>query len=247
LAPFLLLKLNTSLPSHVLVDVVMVVAEMVAVVMAVVEMAAAEAMDVEMAVAETAVVEMAVAEIMDAEMAVDPITIAMNVTNVTADTVVAMTEEMMVAHKMTAVITAVNAKVETVATTISVEMTAMTTVEVAKVAEMVVAVATTSEVTTDARTVVVVMVDVVVSPVKTVDITAVLLLAEKTTLVVKTVGRRRNTRAREHLRPVHVLDPAHQEQTFPDVEALLLVHLSERSDGSSKNSSSFMSIDLVGL
>jgi hypothetical protein len=160
---------------------------------------------------------------------------------------VAMTEEMMVAHKMTAVITAVNAKVETVATTISVEMTAMTTVEVAKVAEMVVAVATTSEVTTDARTVVVVMVDVVVSPVKTVDITAVLLLAEKTTPVVKTVGRRRNTRAREHLRPVHVLDPAHQEQTFPDVEALLLVHLSERSDGSSKNSSSFMSIDLAGL
>ena len=188
---------------------------------------------------------MAVAEIMDAEMAVDQITIAMNVTNVTADTVVAMTEEMMVAHKMTAVIIVVNAKVETVAATISVEMTAMTTVEVAKVAEMVVAEATTNEVMSDARTVVVVMVDVVVSPVKTVDITAVLLLAEKTTLVVKTVGRRRNTRAREHLRPVPDQDHALQEQTFPDAEALLLVHLSERSDGSSKNSSSFMSIDLA--
>ena len=198
--------------------------------MAVVVMAAAEAMDVE-----TEAVE----------MAVDPITIAMNVTNVTADTVVAMTEEMMAARKMTAVATAVSAKVETVTGTISVEMIAMRTVEVAKVAEMVVVVATTSEVTSDARTVVVVMVDVVVSLVKTVDITAVLLLAEKPTLVVKTVGRRRNTRAREHLRPVHVLDPAHQEQTFLDAEGLLLVHLSERSDGSPKNSSSFMSIDLA--
>jgi hypothetical protein len=221
-------------------DVVTVVVET-----EVVEMAVAEAMDVVTVVVETEAVEMAVAEIMDAEMAVDQITIAMNVTNVTADTVVAMTEEMMVAHKMTAVIIVVNAKVETVAATISVEMTAMTTVEVAKVAEMVVAEATTNEVMSDARTVVVVMVDVVVSPVKTVDITAVLLLAEKTTLVVKTVGRRRNTRAREHLRPVPDQDHALQEQTFPDAEALLLVHLSERSDGSSKNSSSFMSIDLA--
>jgi hypothetical protein len=80
-----------------------------------------------------------------------------------------------------------------------------------------------------------------------VDITVVLLQAEKIILEVKTLGRRKSIRARKHLRPVHVLDPAHQEQTFPDVEALLLVHLSERSDGSSKNSSSFMSIDLAGL
>ncbi|MBT5453735.1 MAG: hypothetical protein HOK85_02655, partial [Euryarchaeota archaeon] len=122
---------------------------------------------------------------------------------------------------------------------------AVTTVEAAKVVEMVVAVATTSEVTTEARIGVAEMVAVAVSLVKTVDITVVLLQAEKIILEVKTLGRRKSIRARKHLRPVHVLDHAHQEQTFPDVEALLLVHLSERSDGSSKNSSSFMSFDLA--
>ncbi len=150
------------------------VAEMVVVVKVV------EAMDVE-----TVVVEMAVAEIMDAEMVEDPISIATNVTHVMADIVEAMTAEMMVVHKMVAEITAMRAKVAKVAATISVEMIAVTTVE----AEMVVAVATTSEVTTEARIVVVEMVVVGVSLVKTVDITVVLLQAEKTILVVMTLGR----------------------------------------------------------
>jgi hypothetical protein len=270
LALFLLLKWNIFLQSHDLMDVVMVVAEKVAAKkeaaeamvaeMVVAEKvvagkAAAEAMDVETAVVEkvvaekvaaeamdveTAVVEMAVAEIMDAEMVEDLISIATNVIHVKGAIVEAMTVEMMVVRKMDVEIIAMIGKVATVA---------VTTVEAAKVVEMVLAVATTSEVTTEARIGVVEMVAemvaVAVSLVKTVDITVVLLQAEKIILEVKTLGRRKSIRARKHLHPVPDQDHVLQEQTFPDAEALLLVHLSERSDGSSKNSSSFMSIDLA--
>ena len=208
-----------------------VVAETVAVAVA----TDAEMVDAETVVAET--VEVAVAT--DAEMVEGLITIAMNAINVTVDIAEAMTVKTMVGREMTAEIIVMTAKVATNATTISVEMTEVILVANAKVAETV-AEATTREATTIsvemtevilvANAKVAVTVGAVVNLVKTVDTMGAQLQSERTILEVTTVERTRNTRAKEH--PPHVHVPAHalQERTLPDAEALLHVHLSERSE-----------------
>ena len=191
--------------------------------------AVAVATDAEMVDAET--VEVAVAT--DAETVEGLITIAMNATNVTVDIAEAMTVKTMVGREMTAEIIVMTAKVATNATTISVEMTEVILVANAKVAGTVaetVAEATTREATTGERTEEAVTVGAVVNLVKTVDTMGAQLQSERTILEVTTVERTRNTRAKEH--PPHVHVPAHalQERTLPDAEALLHVHLSERSE-----------------
>ena len=191
--------------------------------------AVAVATDAELVDAET--VEVAVAT--DAETVEGLITIAMNATNVTVDIAEAMTVKTMVGREMTAEIIVMTAKVATNATTISVEMTEVILVANAKVAGTVaetVAEATTREATTGERTEEAVTVGAVVNLVKTVDTMGAQLQSERTILEVTTVERTRNTRAKEH--PPHVHVPAHalQERTLPDAEALLHVHLSERSE-----------------
>ena len=221
LAPFQRLKLNTFPPSLVLADVEMVVAETVVAEMADVEMVAV-ATDAEMVVA---------------EMAEGPIIIAMSAASETVDSAEAMIVETMAGHEMTAEASELTGKAVTNAVTIIAEMTVGT----AKVAETV-AEATTREATTDEKTEetvkVAVMVDAVANLVKTADIMAVQLLAERTILEVTRAERTRYTRAREpHL---HDRVPVHdrQEQTLLGAEALLLVPLSERSEGYPKDSSS---------
>lgn len=166
--------------------------------------------DAEMVVVETVVAEMVeVAVATDAEMVEGLITIAMNAINVTVDIAEATTVKTMVGREMTAEIIVMTVKVATNATTISVEMTEVILVANAKVA---------------------VTVGAVVNLVKTVDTMGAQLQSERTILEVTTVERTRNTRAKEHPPRVHVPAHALQERTLPDAEALLHVHLSERSE-----------------
>lgn len=202
---------------------------------------AAETVDVvteaEIMVAETVAAEMADAETVDAET-VDAeteaaqITVAMSAANEMADIAEAMTAETEEVLRITnAKRTAEGAKettakaAEAANAVMTVERIVEITVE-ASVAETVTVVAErTVENAKEAE-----MVDVVESREKTAVIMVVQLLNVRPIPAMKAMAGRRNTRASEPLHPGLGLDPGHQGRIFPDVEAHLRVHSSERSD-----------------
>ena len=238
------LRLNTYHQSHVhgvvateikdaqvvaeITDVVMVAVETVVEITAA-EMEAAEMEAVVMEAAEMAVVKMVagttVAETV-AETEAVQITIAMRAINEMADIVEAMTartgesQEIMIVEVIEETISAVANNA-----TMTAEKIAEITVEV-NVAETGIMIA---ETTVEAAKVVVIA-GVVMNHVKTVDITAVRLLRERTALVEKVRVKIINPRVSEPLLLSPGQDLAHQGLTLRDAVVHPLVRSKERSD-----------------